>query len=68
MGVPTFAVIFYIVGMIAERRLEKKKLPVPSEYYSEKSYVDDKGQYKKEMIPKGRQQDEEKEAEEKKTE
>ena len=68
MGVPTFAVIFYIIGMIAERRLEKKNLPVPSEYYSEKSYVDDKGQYKKEMIPKVQKQDEEKEAEEKKTE
>lgn len=68
MGVPTLAVIFYIIGMIAERRLEKKNLPVPSEYYSEKSYVDDKGKYKKEMIPKVQKQDEEKEAEEKKTE
>lgn len=68
MGVPTFAVIFYIIGMIAERRLEKKNLPVPSEYYGETSYVDDKGQYKKDMERQAVEKNEEDIREDKKTE
>ena len=68
MGVPTFAVIFYIIGMIAERRLEKKNLPVPSEYYGETSYVDDKGQYKKNMERQAVEKNEEDIREDKKTE
>jgi predicted PurR-regulated permease PerM len=45
MGVPTFAVVYYIVGMIMEGQLEKKKLPTESRYYDEMSYVDDQGIY-----------------------
>jgi len=45
MGVPTFAVIYYIVQMIINQKLEKKKLPTHSEYYDEKSYVNAEGQY-----------------------
>lgn len=69
MGVPTLAVIFYIIGMIAERKLEKKNLPVPSECYGETSYVDDKGQFNREMVSKVQGQDvEETEKEEQKVE
>ena len=45
MGVPTFAVIYYIVDMLFNSRLEKKKLPVESKYYDSKSYVDSRGKY-----------------------
>lgn len=45
MGVPTFAVIYYIVQMIINSRLEKKHLPGHSDYYDEMSYVDDEGNY-----------------------
>ena len=45
MGVPTFAVIFYIVQMLINHQLEKKKLPVESKYYDEYSYVDSTGTY-----------------------
>ena len=45
MGVPTFAVIYYIVDMILDNKLKKKKLPVRSESYDEWSYVDSSGEY-----------------------
>ncbi len=45
MGVPTFAVIYYIIQMIINSRLEKKNLPGHSDYYDEMSYVDDEGNY-----------------------
>lgn len=44
-GVPTFAVIYYIVKLLLDNRLEKKKLPTLSEDYNEESYVDNKGIY-----------------------
>ena len=45
LGVPTFAVIYYIVNMLINHRLEKKKLPIETEAYGEKSYVDSDGTY-----------------------
>ena len=45
MGVPTFAVIYYIVQTIVNRRLENKNLPTQSDFYDELSYVDDSGSY-----------------------
>lgn len=45
MGVPTFAVIYYIVQMFLNNRLEKKRLPANSEYYDTMSYVDNSGNY-----------------------
>ncbi|MCF2555116.1 AI-2E family transporter [Faecalicatena contorta] len=45
MGVPTFAVIYYIAQMIVHHQLEKKKLPVDTECYDEFSYVDATGKY-----------------------
>ena len=45
LGVPTFAVIYYVVQMLVNNRLEKKALPVQSGYYDEYSYVDDSGSY-----------------------
>lgn len=45
MGVPTFAVIYYIFTMILDQKLEKKKLPTATESYGENSYVDENGQY-----------------------
>lgn len=45
MGVPTFAVFYYIVQMVLNNRLERKKLPKASEYYDTLSYVDNDGNY-----------------------
>ena len=45
LGVPTFAVIYYIVTMLTGQMLEKKNLPVDTESYTEKSYVDDDGRF-----------------------
>lgn len=45
MGVPTFAVIYYIITMLINHMLEKKKLPLLTSRYGEKSYVDDYGRF-----------------------
>ena len=45
MGVPTFAVLYYIVQMLVNNHLERKSLPTGSEYYDTMSYVDDEGTY-----------------------
>lgn len=45
MGVPTFAVIYYIVEMFLDHRLEKKNLPTDSDCYDLSSYVDSDGNY-----------------------
>lgn len=45
MGVPTFAVLYYIAQMLINNRLEHKNLPKSSDYYDPLSYVDTSGQY-----------------------
>ena len=45
LGVPAFAVIYYIVGMLVDNRLKKKKLPPDTDSYDEYSYVDTDGTY-----------------------
>lgn len=45
LGVPTFAVIYYLITMAINQRLENKGLPVASRYYDPDSYVDEDGHY-----------------------
>lgn len=45
MGVPTFAVLYYIAELFVNSKLEKKKLPSSSEQYAPMSYVDDEGNF-----------------------
>ncbi len=45
LGCPTFAVIYYIVKMLLQYRLEQKDLPASSAAYGPESYVDSSGQY-----------------------
>ena len=45
IGVPTFALIYYIFRMFLKQKLEHRKLPTETEAYSDASYVDDEGQY-----------------------
>lgn len=45
LGVPTFAVLYYIAQMLLNSRLENKKLPRSSSYYDIMSYVDNSGKY-----------------------
>ena len=45
VGVPTFALIYYVFRMFLKQKLEDKKLPTETEAYSDASYVDDEGQF-----------------------
>ncbi len=45
MGVPSFAVLYYIVRMLVNSHLERKNLPTASEFYDTMSFVDDAGNY-----------------------
>ena len=45
LGVPTFAVIYYVVSMYIENRLRRKNLPESTEAYTRNSYVDSSGRY-----------------------
>ncbi len=45
LGVPTFAVVYYIVDMLIVHKLEKRKLPVETDAYDEFSYVETDGTF-----------------------
>ncbi len=45
LGVPTFALILYLLKLWVNNKLEKKELPTETELYDELSYVDDEGNY-----------------------
>lgn len=45
VGVPTFAVIYYIIKMFIQQKLEQKKLPIETENYNEKNYVGEDGTF-----------------------
>lgn len=45
MGVPTFAVVYYIVEMLINYKLEKRNLPIQTDCYDNRSYVTDDGRY-----------------------
>lgn len=45
MGVPAFAVLYYVAELFVNSKLEKKKLPSSSEQYDPMSYVDDEGHF-----------------------
>ena len=44
-GVPTFVVVYYIIKLLLDNQLEKKKLPTDSDCYNGDSYVDNDGTY-----------------------
>ena len=43
VGVPTFAVIYYIIKMFVQQKLEQKQLPIETAVYNEKNYVGEDG-------------------------
>lgn len=45
MGVPTFAVFYYVAQMFINHKLERKNLPTASERYGSASYVNDEGKF-----------------------
>lgn len=45
MGVPTFAVLYYMAELLVNSKLERKNLPASSKMYDPISYVDDEGRY-----------------------
>ncbi|MCI9075768.1 MAG: AI-2E family transporter [Dorea sp.] len=65
LGVPAFAVIYYIIQMVINGRLHAKNLPEATEFYDEFSFVDDAGKYviSRETLEKKQRQAEEEEDE-----
>ena len=45
VGVPTFALIYYVIKMYIQQRLEQKKLPTDTGCYSTTNYVDETGKF-----------------------
>lgn len=45
LGVPTFAVIYYVVNMLINHNLERRKLPTETDCYDRMSYVNSEGVY-----------------------
>ena len=45
IGVPTFAVIYYIVKMVVEEKLKKKKLPPDTGHYGDVEYLEENGEF-----------------------
>lgn len=45
VGVPTFAVIYYMIKMFIYQKLEQKQLPVDTAQYNEKNYVGEDGAF-----------------------
>lgn len=59
LGVPTFAILYYVVNMYLENRLRKKNLPESTKAYGNKSYVDSSGQYVQDLPENNEKEDEE---------
>ena len=45
LGVPTFAVIYYIVKMLVNHQLENHTLPTDTGAYDQFGYVNNEGEY-----------------------
>ncbi len=45
IGVPTFALIYYIIDLYLNQKLKKKHLPIESSCYHKDGYVDNEGNY-----------------------
>ncbi len=50
MGVPTFAVFYYLVEMFLNQKLQKKKLPSSSDAFEKVDYIDEDGISHQQMI------------------
>lgn len=62
VGVPTFALIYYIIDLYLNQKLKKKHLPTDSSNYHSKSYVDNEGCFvdgKSEAIEETKEKEEE---------
>ena len=46
LGVPTFAVLYYIAQLMIESKLDQKNLPTNSRHYHPMSYVDEYGRFR----------------------
>ena len=45
VGVPTFALIYYVIKMYIQQKLEQKELPTDTTCYTETNYVDEEGSF-----------------------
>lgn len=53
VGVPAFAMIYYVVKLYVKQKLETKELPSGTEFYNEHNYVDDEGHFVESKEEKG---------------
>ena len=63
LGVPTFAVLYYIAQLMIESKLDQKNLPTNSRHYHPMSYVDEYGRFrysKKKVYRKTKEESEQK--------
>jgi len=63
LGVPTFAVLYYIAQLWIESKLDQKNLPTNSRHYHPMSYVDEYGRFrysKKKLYHKTKEEAEQK--------
>lgn len=56
LGVPTFAVIYYLIGIVVNHMLGKKQLPTETTAYSPSGSVDDHGNYVYKKTENGREE------------
>ncbi len=57
IGVPTFALLYYVVKMYIQERLEQKQLPIDTEKYIETNYVDNNGIFVSEKIEEQKEEE-----------
>ena len=53
IGVPTFAMIYYVAKLYIVQKLEHKKLPTGTNCYNENNYVDNEGKFVEANVEKG---------------
>lgn len=58
LGVPVFAVIYYIVQQLLDHRMKKKELPIDTEEYINLEYIDGKNQIVKFEIEENKEEKE----------
>lgn len=68
LGVPTFAMVYYIAQLLIESKLDQKNLPTNSRHYHPMSYVDEYGKFrysKKKVYRKTKEASEQKQEDQK---
>ena len=57
VGVPTFALIYYIIKLFVQQKLEAKNLPIDTDEYTDKNHVNDQGIFVRQKEEEKEEQD-----------